>query len=168
VTPLNSKTYLKDLRNTLAAFIAKYFDGNAHNFGGEAVTIPKVDVKFDRPQYGVHLAHPVISFSVAGSHNTKQKTTPDGWQNEEMISVQLLVITADARNVWDTNEDVQQCVATVFNGASAELGTSGLRLVHCGMNVVQMRGDPSQDFQVSVRLLTFRVFLAYPRADSGQ
>ena len=38
MTPLNPATYLSDMRATLAAFIAKYFDGNAHNFGGVAVT----------------------------------------------------------------------------------------------------------------------------------
>ncbi len=165
---INANTYLKDLRDTLSAFVAKYFDGNVHDFGTVHVTPPKVDVRFDRPQYSAQLVRPVISFSIGGSSRAKQKVTPTGWQNEETAMLQLLVLTSDLQNIWDGNEAVQECVPVVFNGASGELGTSGIRLMSCGSNVVQLRGDPSQDYQVSSRLLAFKIFLEYKRADTGQ
>lgn len=158
---LNAQTYRKDVRTALKAFLTKYLNGATHTVGGVAVTFRQCDVAFDRPQFGAALARPLVVVEYAGDNPGRRKARLSGLTTLRETEYRFIVYTADTNKLWDVNDNVQDLLETLFNGAPHEIGLAGLRPVHVGGSKT-VAADSSQEYQIAVRFVTFLVELTTP------
>lgn len=156
---IDAGEYDQKYREILWTFLKTYFDGGTHSFGGTARSFPDVDVAFDGPQFGVPITKPVIVAEPLDSLDERKQPSPQGGVLESFLQpVRFLVYTADPQSLWDTNSKIQNLLGLVMDGDPHAIGASGMRPWKIAQPV-KLRWDPSQDMQVSQRIVVFRVDL---------
>jgi len=160
---IDPNTLNVSMREELITFLRAYFDGTEHAFGGEAVEFPDCSVMLDRPQFDVSLGKPVIFLDTLEPRSLDRKASTAGMRQRFDIPMRFAVYTSDSKKSWKVNDQIQDCLGVVFNGAPAELGSVGIKTRAVG-GPVKIHLDASQEWQVSYRIVTFRVALEYKRA----
>ena len=160
---IDPSTLNASMREELLEFLGAYFDGTDHAFGGESVEFPDCTVTLDRPQFDKTLSKPSIFLDTLEPRSLDRKASAAGMRQRFDIPMRIAVYTSDSKKSWKVNDQIQDCIGVVFNGAPAELGAEGIKTRAVG-GPVKIHLDASQEWQVSYRTVTFRVALEYKRA----
>ena len=165
---VSAATYKRDVRTALRSFLAAYFDGAAHNFTNDAgattaVTFPLCTLVFDRPQWGAALSVPhIVLLPIGSDRERNREPTKRGQRVLKEVVYRIEVWTTNVNKLWDTNDNVQDKLGLAFNGSHV-LDLAGLRTLKLG-DAAPLNADPSQEWQLSARAVTFLVEVLYPGA----
>ncbi|OHB80555.1 MAG: hypothetical protein A2W31_06895 [Planctomycetes bacterium RBG_16_64_10] len=157
---LAPQTLRRDVRTAFNTFLTKYFNGANHTVNGVAVSFRTCTINFQRPQIGPVLTYPLIVVEEVGDSSRGRFATKLGVRDVKRCAYRFLVFTTDIDKHWDINDNVQDLLETLLNGAAHELGLTGLHPVSVPHSVA-WPGDPSQEFQISQRVVTFAVNVEY-------
>lgn len=163
---IKAETMQRDMRRIFGNMLRKYFDGQAHSFGGAPITFPLCDVVFDRPQQSGPLERPMIYAEQFSGRPHQRKATGSGFSQFEDIPYRFLVLSSDPGRVWDVNDKVNDLLGVVINGAANEIAGEGVKLLRVLPRFALVL-DPSQEVQVSQRVATYRLAIVYGVSGSG-
>ena len=152
-------------RSAVTEFLASYFDGAEHSFGGDEIEFPACDITFDRPQAGADLTKPLIHVERIPDKGAISKASLAGKKRDSEIPAYMRVHTANKN--WAINDRIQDLIELALHGAAHELAESGVKIKRIG-NSIPLALHPSQELEVSQRIVIFRVFADFARADEPE
>lgn len=162
MTAINLVTYDLSFRTAVNTVLKKYFDGANHTFGGDPVAFPQCDVEFDRKQLGTTLPRPVIMVEKFGDVDRFRQSEQTGLRRQFVQQCFVRVYTADAKDSWKSNNNVQNLIGLVIASAADEFADLGVKPVGT-TEPVPIPFDPAHRMQVTQRVVRLRIDGVYPR-----
>ncbi len=156
---MNAETFQFDFKTAIKTMLNRYFDGNAHTFGGSSVSFPDCDVIFERPQIG-SLSKTTIVVDFFEGNVRDSKYSKNGFTKIADHPIRFLVFTSDRDRRWGDNDNATDLLAVLLHGAAEEFALLGLK-VTAVKEATKIPLDSSQELQVSQRIVTFRTTIVF-------
>ncbi|MBE7466760.1 MAG: hypothetical protein HS116_25095 [Planctomycetes bacterium] len=162
---LNGGAIQSGFRSALKTFLESYFDGAEHSFGGDEIEFPECGIVFDRPQAGANLDKPLIHIERIPDRASISKVSVAGQKRDTQIPAYVRVHTANKN--WAVNDHIQDLLELALHGAAHQLAAAGVKVRRVN-NSIPLALHPSQEIEVSQRIVIFRVFADFARADEPE
>jgi hypothetical protein len=141
------------MKTALQQFVEMYFDGTQHNIASTMISFPAASATFNRP-----ILDRPLPGNVPNINFQQLPSAPQCFYGDDLIRIvdyQVLGITNDPSG--KTQDQVSDCLGTVFSQCRDILAQSGIRVDRVGEPVAIP--DSLHEYGVVQRVIRFRVEL---------